>query len=372
MKTSTIHSSRSEYRYGLALLVSALAFIFTRWTMPVFQHNAFDFYLAAVVISACYGGFGPALLTAILAIPTFGYFFMPPYNTFSVSSTDLLRLAIFTMVATLTSSLSGRLKETKSTLQRARDELEMRVVERTQELTRANAALEEEIAQRLTAEKEILQISHREQRRLGEDLHDGLCQTLVGLRYITQDLRETAKADGLSWEKEVARIDWSLKEALSQADLVARGLYPVELETNGLLAALQELAEKISVIYRVRCRLRCADKDVALDPPVADHLYRIAQEAVVNAIKRGKGKRVSIHLRRDRGQFILSVTDDGMGLQAAGERRGMGLKMMMYRSRIINADFQIRSRIKGVTRVTCRLQAKKESDHGVEIHKATA
>src|SRR4051812_46376482 len=99
MKKATLDSSKLKYRYGLALLVSALAFVFTRWTMPVFQHNAFDFYLAAVVISACYGGFGPALLTAILAIPTFSYFFMPPYNTFSVNSTDLLRLAIFTIVA---------------------------------------------------------------------------------------------------------------------------------------------------------------------------------------------------------------------------------------------------------------------------------
>jgi signal transduction histidine kinase len=372
MKKSTLDSSRTEYRYGLALLVSALAFIFTRWTMPIFQHNAFDFYLAAVVISACYGGFGPALLTAILAIPTFGYFFMPPFNTFSVSATDLLRLTIFTIVATLTSSLSGRLKEAKSTLQRARDELEMRVAERTQELTHVNAALEAEIVQRLTAEKEILQISHREQRRLGEDLHDGLCQTLVGLRYITQDLRETVMADGLSWADEVAQIDLRLGEALNQADLVARGLYPVELETNGLLAALRELADKISVIYRVRCRLRSAGEDFSLDLPVANHLYRIAQEALVNAIKHGKSKRVSLHLRRHRGQLILSITDDGIGLQSTGpQRRGMGLKMMMYRSRIINADFYIRSRPRGVTRVTCQLPTEKESDCGTEIQAAS-
>jgi len=367
MKKSTFDLSRSEYRYSLALLVSALAFVFTRWTMPIFQHNAFDFYLAAVVISGCYGGFGPALLTVILAVPTFGYFFMPPFNTFSVSATDLLRLAIFTVVATLTSSLSGSLKETKSTLQEARDELEMRVVQRTQELTRVNTALEAEIAQRLTAEKEILQISHREQRHLGEDLHDGLCQTLVGLRYLTQDLHETVKAEGSPWAEEVGNIHLRLGEALHQADLVARGLYPVELETNGLLAALREMAEKISVIYRVRCRLRCSEEVFSLDLPVANHLYRIAQEAVVNAIKRGKSKRVSIHLRRHRDRFILSITDDGIGLQRSGQRNGMGLKMMMYRSRIINADFRIRSRTKGVTRVTCQLAAEKELDHGIQI-----
>lgn len=355
--------SQPLFRYGLSLVVSAFAFVLTRGTMPIFEHNAFDFYLGAVVISAYYGGLGPAFLTALLAIPTLSYFFMPPFNAFSLAMTDVLRLTVFTIVALLVSSLSGRLKKAKSDLQQAHDELETRVEERTRDLMRVNGELETEIEHRLAAEKEILQISNREQRRLGEDLHDGLCQTLVGLRYLTQDLRDRAAADGLAWTEEVGALDKGLGDALHQADGVAHGLYPVELETGGLVPALQSMADKIAVIYRVRCRLRCDASPTALEGSTAHHMYRIAQEAIVNAIKRGKSKRISLRLQRRRERVQLSVTDDGIGLSQQSRARGLGLKMMEYRARMIHAAFRIRSRAKGVTRVTCSLELNSEATH---------
>jgi signal transduction histidine kinase len=351
-------------RYGLAILVSALAFGLTRWFAPAFQYNGFDLFQGAVVVSACYGGLGPGFLTAVIAIFILDFYFIPPLNTFRLGMADLLRLSVFAAVATLTSSLSARLKEAKSELEKSHQELEQRVEERTEQLTHVNADLEAEIAYRLAAEKEILQISSREQRRLGEDLHDGLCQTLAGLRLLSQELKGKLFAQGLSWASDVERIEGRLGEALTQADVVSHGIYPVELETNGLMAALQEVTSKVSTLYRVSCRFKCAQPVLIEDCAVATHLYRIAQEAVINAIKRGKAKRVTVRLVKSRGHILLSITDDGIGLHGQRPRQGMGLKMMTYRARIINGVLRIRSRSRGFTRVVCSITGGTELPEG--------
>src|SRR5579872_43011 len=118
-------------RYALALFVCALAFALTRWIAPKIQYNTFDLFQGAVVISACYGGLGPGLLTAVMAIFALDYFFIPPLHTLSLGFPDFLRLCVFAVVAVVTSSLSARLKEAKADLERSHDELEMRVSQRT-------------------------------------------------------------------------------------------------------------------------------------------------------------------------------------------------------------------------------------------------
>jgi two-component system sensor kinase FixL len=213
----------------------------------------------------------------------------------------------------------------------------------------------------LAAEKEILQISSREQRRLGEDLHDGLCQTLAGLRLLSQELKSKLFAENLPWAKDVERIEARLGEALTQADIVARGLYPVELETSGLMAALQELTTKISTLYGVDCRFKCVQTVLIEDSAKAIHVYRIAQEAVINAIKRGKAKHVTVRLTQHPPKVTLSITDDGVGLHSQRPRQGMGLKMMNYRARMINGVFRMRSRSRGVARVICSFDSELEN-----------
>jgi signal transduction histidine kinase len=213
--------------------------------------------------------------------------------------------------------------------------------------------LHEEMSQRRVAEKEILHISGREQRRLGEDLHDGLCQTLAGLRLLSSDLKESLKDQGLPSWAEIDRMEGLLGEALTQADAVARGLYPAELETQGLTAALRELAARMSSLYRVSCRFRSAGPVPVGDSAAALHVYRIAQEAVMNAVKSGKARRITVRMSERGGFSALSVTDDGVGLAGSRPRQGMGFKMMSYRARMIGADFAIRSRPGGCTRVTC-------------------
>src|SRR5438309_6940788 len=135
-------------RYGLAFVASAVAFALTRWIAPAIQYNAFDLFQGSVVISACYGGLGPGFLAAVMSIFILDYFFIPPLNTLSLGIMDFVRLSVFAFVAILTSSLSARLKDAKSDLEKARDQLELRVEQRTEELKKSNTELEGEIAHR--------------------------------------------------------------------------------------------------------------------------------------------------------------------------------------------------------------------------------
>ena len=308
------------------------------------------------MISACYGGLGPGLLTAVMAIFVLDYFFIPPLHTLTLGFPDFLRLCVFAAVAIVTSSLSARLKETKADLVQSHDELEMRVRQRTEELSRVNTNLTEEIAHRREAEKEILEISNREQRRLGQDLHDGLCQILAGVRLMSENLKERLIVRSAPESADVEKIESRLDEALAQADMVSRGLYPVELDTNGLAAALDEMVRKISALYPVACRF-ISPKEVTMDnTTAANHLYRIAQEAVMNAIKGGKARQIHVRLRAHQGRVILSVAANGTGIRADKPRNGMGIKIMHYRARMINATLKFQSRSGGGTRVSCSFE----------------
>jgi signal transduction histidine kinase len=209
------------------------------------------------------------------------------------------------------------------------------------------------VAHRLAAEKAILEISHREQPRLGQDLHDGLSQILAGVKLMSEELKGKLSGRRLPEAKDAETIEARLSEALAQADTISRGLYPVELETEGLMAALEELAGKVSKVSGVVCRFKCPRPIHVSDTSVATHLYRIAQEATTNAIKNGKAKRITVRLMSGLGRIALSITDDGIGMGSQPTRKGMGIKIMEYRARMINASFAIRSRSSGWTRVLC-------------------
>ena len=150
-------------------------------------------------------------------------------------------------------------------------------------------------------------------------------------------------------------IESRLGEALAYVDTLSRGLYPVELDTNGLMAALEEMTVKMSSVYQVICKFKCWTNIFVHDGAVSNHVYRIAQEAVINAIKgkRQQASRINVRLFHE-GDFVaLTVADNGVGLGNGPMRKGMGLKLMEYRSRVINGSLRIRSRPKGGTSVRC-------------------
>jgi signal transduction histidine kinase len=320
----------------MAVLASGFALVLTHWINPAVKSPVYDLFQGAVVFSAWYGGLGPGLLASAVSILALDYYFIPPLHSFDLGLADLLRLVVFGAVAVLTSYLSVRLRKARSDLKRVYDEKDV--------------------------EREILETTNREQRRIGQDLHDGLCQTLSGVRLLSHALREKLASGDRPEVKDIDVIESHLSEALSQADLVARGLYPVELETNGLMSALREQARKISQVYSVNCRFKCRRPVLILQADAALHLYRIALEAVMNAIKNGKAKRIILRLSEAGGQVTLRVMDDGSGFEPSAPRKGMGLRIMNYRAGLINASLDFRSRRRGCTLVTCRLASPVSSE----------
>jgi len=216
-----------------------------------------------------------------------------------------------------------------------------------------------DITERKKTEHEIVEISGREQRRIGQDLHDGMCQILLAAQCLNQVLEEKIRQDKPSEALGcVQEIREHLSHALAQADVIARGLYPVELEARGLMAALIELAQNYSRIYRVQVRFLKQKPVHVEEAMLATHLYRIAQEAVSNAIKGGRATRVRIQLTVQKRGVRLSITDNGCGISKAIKRKGMGLMLMSYRAQLISARLVFQSMPRGGTKVLCEAPLK--------------
>jgi signal transduction histidine kinase len=210
-------------------------------------------------------------------------------------------------------------------------------------------------------ESEILEISEREQRRIGQDLHDGLSQRLRGVAYLSHVLTEDLTQKSLPEARDASRITQLLNEALVETHGLARGLFPISLEADGLMSALGELASNIQNIYKISCRLVCSKPVLIEDSSTAMNLFRIAQEAIQNAIKHGKATRVVIRLVRKSETIELAVKDNGKGLPKHFEKRqGMGLKIMDHRASMIGAELQVQRVTAGGTLLTCLLRGRRD------------
>jgi PAS domain S-box-containing protein len=205
-------------------------------------------------------------------------------------------------------------------------------------------------------EKEILEISTREQRRIGHDLHDGICQQLAGICFLSEilfnDLDQTKHP-----QTEAARKLTGLVNAVNKETRgVARGLFPVRLEENGLVSALKEMTANTGAFFNTKCEFHHEAPVAINDHTVAQQLYYIAQESVLNAAKHGKARLIEIFLKDGPDLCTLIVQDNGQGLPAKpGEPTGMGLRIMNYRARLINATLRVSNRPEGGVEVVCQL-----------------
>jgi PAS domain S-box-containing protein len=193
-----------------------------------------------------------------------------------------------------------------------------------------------DITERKRLEQEILEISDRERQRLGQDLHDGLCQHLAGIELMSQVLEQKLAPKSKPDAARVAEIAGHVREAISQTRLLARGLFPVTLESEGLQSALEELAVNTEKMFGIKCRLVRRGEIKISDVAAATHLYRIAQEAVSNAFKHGKAKAITIELNLEPQGVSLRVKDNGIGFSHdAAKNKGMGLRIMQYRAAML-------------------------------------
>lgn len=228
-------------------------------------------------------------------------------------------------------------------------ELEERVRQRT-------TALTEEMAERMRLEREVLDIGDRERRRIGRDLHDSLGQHLTGTALAGQVLEERLGARGMPEAGDAARIVSMVEQAIEVTRRLSHGLDPVEFEGGGLAYGLRELAAQTTALGGVLCDCETSTDVAIQEIGIATQLYRIAQEAVANAVKHGHARRITLRLDDDPGLVRLTVRDDGVGIPDRGARgNGMGLRVMAHRAAVSGGRFDIRREPSGGTVVTCEM-----------------
>lgn len=213
-----------------------------------------------------------------------------------------------------------------------------------------------EHSQRL--EHEVVTISEAEQRRIGQDLHDGLCQYLAALTCSARSLQDDLQKLNLEAEAAAAsELASHLQDAVVQARDLARGLIPAQVDQVGIIVALQSLAQSVSRLRGIACTFGFHGAVADCDEATAVHLYRIAQEAINNATKHGKATRIAISLEGDRDLISLRVLDDGQGISGFVET-GTGLGIMRYRARLSGGELTVEQPSGGGTMVSCTVRRK--------------
>jgi PAS domain S-box-containing protein len=222
-------------------------------------------------------------------------------------------------------------------------------------------AVVQDITERKALEHEIIESANREQQRIGSDLHDGLGQELTGVALMLRGLTGKMRKGDPELTPLVDEIVALVNHTIESARALARGLSPVSLDRGGLVVALQNLVTRASEMYGVEVRLRSrVSPRLTLDEAASNHLYRIAQEAVTNAVRHGQASQITVQLLVEERNVRLTISDNGRGLPQgpADEPRhgasGMGLKIMAYRARMIGGEVTVERLREGGIRVRCR------------------
>ena len=245
-------------------------------------------------------------------------------------------------------------RRAEETLRQVYAELEMRVEERTAELKTANARLQAASAERRRLEFELLEITEKERRRIGLDLHDDLGQQLSGLALMTKGLELKLAKRRARETSDAARIHNLVQQTMTHARDLASDLAMLDLKGDDLPAALDGLAKHAAGLFKISCQFEAEGSLPLLEPNVASQLYKITQEAVTNAIKHAKAKAIGISLANGSDELILRVQNDGLPFpNLKSPSTGMGLRIMNYRASLIGASLEIKGDGPQGTCVTC-------------------
>ena len=245
-------------------------------------------------------------------------------------------------------------KEAEAALQKSKELLEHRVRQRTGELRAANKMMKDEIARRKGLEGEILEISDREQQRLRQELHDGLCQHLTAVAFMARSVGLRLKNHRVIEVADIEKIAQLVNDAATDTRNLSRALHRIDVDAAGLVDALRDLVDR--EIWRIPCRLEFKPSFHIESDVAAGELYRIAREAVINANKHSQARKIVIRLEGVENEMVLRVIDDGTGFPSEPKtKRGLGAHIMGYRARLIGARLEIDTPKTGGTRVSCCL-----------------
>jgi signal transduction histidine kinase len=336
LRRNTSTSKHSWFgRYAIAVGAIAVA-VMLRLPLRSFMNPEAPFLLlfAAVLVASAFGGLGPGLLATLLGAGTSNFVVMLPNINmdWSMDKGDIVRTFLFLCEGIFISVLGARLQA-------------------------ARRRAEQSEAEARQLEQKILDVSDAERRRIGQDLHDGLGQHLTGVAFLSKALQQRLAAKSIPEAADAIKIVTLVSESIGQTRALAKGLAPVGLEDSGLPGALTQLAAATSGVFKIDCSFHADDRIETLELPVATHLYRVAQEAVNNAIRHGKASRIRILLDVDDDRIRLSVEDNGIGISPSSDQGGMGLQIMSFRARMIGGNLQVLPRDVGGTVVICSAPA---------------
>jgi PAS domain S-box-containing protein len=245
-------------------------------------------------------------------------------------------------------------KKAEVALQASKELLEQRVRERTGKLRVANKQLQAEIERRKGLEGQILEVSDREQQRLGQELHDGLCQHLTAVAFMARSVGLRLKHHRVIDVKDIEKIAELVNAAATDTRNLSRALHRMDVDAAGFVTALEDLVDR--EIWKIPCRLDVKPSFHIGDDATAAQLYRIAREAVINANKHAQPREIVVKLERSQQGMVLRIVDDGVGVPNEPKlRQGLGFHIMKYRAQLLGGRLEIDSPKKGGTRVSCYL-----------------
>lgn len=207
-------------------------------------------------------------------------------------------------------------------------------------------------------QRQVLEISEREQARIGQDLHDGPCQTLTGIAILAEVASRELDGANLEIAAQIREIARSVRESADEVRRLAAGMFPVKIERYGLAWALRELAADTSRLSAAQCSFRMAVPIVITDQGAAIHLYRIAQEAISNAVRHGRASEIALELAASAGAVSLTIRDDGDGIPSEPPGGGLGLHTMRYRARMLGGSLEVAEAAPRGTAVVCTFPGK--------------
>jgi two-component system, NarL family, sensor histidine kinase UhpB len=251
-------------------------------------------------------------------------------------------------------------KQAEDALRRSHEELEARVRQRTTELTASNTQLRAALAERRRLEDELLEITDKERRRIGLNLHDDLGQKLTGVALMAKGLQVQLARRGAEGADEIARIQTLIQETLNQTRELSHDLVALDLQEKDLASAMEGMVSHVKRTFNISCRFQCKTTVPALEANTVSQLYKITQEAVTNAIKHAKTKNVEILLANGAGGLLLTIRNDGAPFPSTlSAKAGLGLRIMSYRAQLIGASLEIKAGERAGAVVTCSLPVSK-------------